>query len=60
MLLDDRPSPHRRLRLGRQRRLASTDANLSNDPDWAHYRYRVLETIVPLRNVIWARALLPS
>lgn len=34
--------------------------NLSNDPDWAHYRYRVLETIVPLRNVIWARALLPS
>ena len=33
--------------------------DLSNDPDWEHYRYRVLETIVPLRNVIWARPLLP-
>ena len=33
--------------------------DLSNDPDWQHYRYRVLETIVPLRNVIWARPLLP-
>ena len=31
-----------------------------NDPDWQHYRYRVLETIIPLRNVIWARPLLPS
>lgn len=34
--------------------------DLSNDPDWQHYRYRVLETIIPLRNVIWARPLLPS
>jgi type IV pilus assembly protein PilW len=25
------------------------------DPNWARYRYRVFETIVPLRNVIWAK-----
>ncbi|WP_374518284.1 PilW family protein [Undibacterium squillarum] len=25
------------------------------DPDWRRYRYRVFETIIPLRNVIWAR-----
>lgn len=25
------------------------------DADWARYRYRVFETIVPLRNVIWAK-----
>jgi type IV pilus assembly protein PilW len=29
--------------------------SLSNDPDWQHYRYRVFETIIPLRNVIWSR-----
>lgn len=29
--------------------------DLSNDPDWQHYRYRVFETIIPLRNMIWAR-----
>lgn len=29
--------------------------DLSNDPDWAHYRYRVFETIIPIRNVIWAK-----
>lgn len=28
--------------------------DLSNDPDWRHYRYRVFETIIPLRNVIWS------
>jgi type IV pilus assembly protein PilW len=28
--------------------------DLSNDPDWQHYRYRVFEIIVPLRNVIWS------
>lgn len=27
--------------------------DLSVDPDWQHYRYRVYETIVPLRNVMW-------
>ncbi len=25
------------------------------DANWANYRYRVFETIIPLRNVIWAR-----
>ena len=29
--------------------------DLSNDPNWQHYRYRVFETIVPLRNMIWAK-----
>ena len=28
--------------------------DLSADPDWQHYRYRVFETIIPLRNVLWA------
>ncbi len=27
--------------------------DLSGDPDWQRYRYRVYETIVPLRNVMW-------
>ncbi|HUW26606.1 MAG TPA: PilW family protein [Gallionella sp.] len=25
------------------------------DPDWLRYRYRVFETIIPLRNMIWSR-----
>jgi len=25
------------------------------DADWARYRYRVFETIIPLRNVIWSK-----
>lgn len=29
--------------------------DLSNDPNWANYRYRVFETIIPLRNVMWAK-----
>ena len=30
--------------------------NLSdNDPNWLRYRYRVFETIIPLRNVIWSK-----
>ena len=28
--------------------------DLSNDPDWRCYRYRSFETMVPLRNVLWA------
>jgi type IV pilus assembly protein PilW len=23
------------------------------DADWKHYRYKVYETVVPLRNVLW-------
>lgn len=36
--------------------------NLSNDPDgtsWQRYRYRVFEAIIPLRNVIWSKGVLP-
>ena len=29
--------------------------NLTNDANWANYRYRVYETIIPLRNVMWSR-----
>jgi type IV pilus assembly protein PilW len=34
-----------------------------NDPldltqSWAHYRYKVFETIIPLRNVIWSKSTL--
>lgn len=29
--------------------------DLSNDPDWQRYRYRVFETIMPLRNVLWSK-----
>jgi type IV pilus assembly protein PilW len=32
--------------------------DLSNDPDWARYRYRVYETMIPLRNVIWSKSTL--
>lgn len=34
---------------------AAPAIDLSNDPSWQHYRYRVFETIIPLRNMIWAR-----
>lgn len=29
--------------------------DLNADPDWRHYRYRVFETIIPLRNMVWGR-----
>lgn len=33
---------------------ASTQANPSRDPnDWRHYRYKVFEAVVPLKNVFW-------
>ncbi len=32
--------------------------NLTNLPNWQRYRYRVFETIIPLRNVIWSRSTL--
>lgn len=28
--------------------------DLTDDPDWQCYRYKVYETIVPLRNILWA------
>jgi type IV pilus assembly protein PilW len=37
---------------------AAPKIDLSNDPNWQHYRYRVFETIIPLRNVIWAKSTL--
>lgn len=30
----------------------------TGNTDWGHYRYKVFETIVPLRNVIWSRGTL--
>lgn len=32
--------------------------DLSNDPGWQNYRYRVFETIIPLRNMIWSNGAL--
>lgn len=29
--------------------------NLTNTPQWNQYRYRVFETIIPLRNMLWNR-----
>lgn len=29
--------------------------NLTNTADWDHYRYKVYETVIPLRNIVWAR-----
>lgn len=33
----------------------TTNVNLTADANWQNYRYRVYETIVPLRNVLWNR-----
>lgn len=32
--------------------------DLSNDANWQRYRYRVYETIIPLRNMVWSRSTL--
>jgi type IV pilus assembly protein PilW len=34
---------------------AAPRIDLSGDADWRRYRYRVFETIIPLRNIIWAK-----
>ncbi len=34
------------------------EIDLSNDTNWQHYRYRVFETIIPMRNVIWSGSVL--
>ena len=31
----------------------------AGDPNWLSYRYRVFETIIPLRNMVWAKDTLP-
>ena len=36
---------------------AGNSASITLDGDWQHYRYRVFQTTVPLRNVIWQGAL---
>ena len=33
--------------------LASTGISLAHLPNWQCYRYRVYETVAPLRNVVW-------
>ena len=34
---------------------AAPKIDLRNDPNWQHYRYRVFEAIIPLRNMLWAK-----
>ena len=36
-------------------RSAAAPITLSADANWQHYRYRVFETLVPLRNMAWIR-----
>lgn len=36
----------------------SPGINLSSNADWRKYRYRVFETIVPLRTVVWSKGTL--
>lgn len=33
----------------------TTNVNLTADANWQNYRYKVYETVVPLRNVLWNR-----
>lgn len=33
--------------------MGTASINLSNDPNWQNYRYKVFQTVVPLRNVAW-------
>ncbi len=35
---------------------SAPEIDLSNITDWDHYRYKVYETIIPLRNIIWTRS----
>jgi len=35
---------------------AAPRIDLSNDPNWQRYRYRVFETIIPIRNIAWNRS----
>jgi type IV pilus assembly protein PilW len=35
---------------------APANVNLTAIPDWQNYRYKVYETVVPLRNVMWNKA----
>ena len=34
--------------------LKATDISVNKDSDWACYRYRVLQTEIPLRNLLWS------
>lgn len=31
----------------------TADTNPGNPNDWRHYRYRIYETVIPLRNMLW-------
>ena len=35
--------------------LIQTNIDVSSDPNWRCYRYRVLQSVVPLRNLIWSQ-----
>lgn len=35
------------------------ELKISHVPDWEHYRYKVYDTIVPLRNMLWNSAATP-
>lgn len=33
----------------------TTNVSLATDANWQNYRYKVYETVIPLRNVLWSR-----
>ena len=35
---------------------ATTPIDLSANTDWAHYRYKIFQTVVPVRNIAWLGA----
>lgn len=35
----------------------STPVNLTSDANWKHYRYKLFQTVVPIRNVAWMGAI---
>ncbi|EIM31663.1 prepilin-type N-terminal cleavage/methylation domain-containing protein [Leptothrix ochracea L12] len=33
--------------------ITPTDLRVDNTPDWQHFRYKIFEVVVPLRNMLW-------
>ncbi len=33
--------------------IAPADIRVDNTPDWQHFRYKIFEVVVPLRNMLW-------
>lgn len=51
----DAPSPSGVCAWGGTEDNVAPTVDLSADDDWKHYRYRVFDSIIPIRNTIWAK-----